>query len=357
MAQKITDFSRLLHDYISTHMTIDKNLSSNTITSYKDAYVLLLEFMKEKYNTDADTITISSFSEDVIREYLVWLEANRDNSISTRNQRLAAIRSLFKYFGSKSPEHLLLSQQINSIPDKAYPLPQIRHLSMEETKLLLSLPDQTTRKGLRDMALLSLLYDSGMRVQELCDICVIDVRLTKPYQINIFGKGRKHRTVPITESVAAILERYIHVYSLDAYEKRTSPLFFNHNGEKLTRQGVTYILKKYAGQIEGIENITPHILRHTKAMHLTDAEINIIYIRDFLGHSDFKTTQRYAKTSVVLKRKALEKLNTLEPIIPSDNIGSSSSEFGNAESDTSESRTADWLDDIDLLTWLNNLGR
>lgn len=191
------------------------------------------------------------------------------------------------------------------------------------------------------MALLCLLYDSGCRVQELADIKVRDVRFTVPPQVTLTGKGRKTRIVPLMKETVAILKNYITCYGLDAPGTADMPLFFNHREEKLTRQGITYIVQKYA-EDAGIEKITPHILRHSKAMHLTEADINPVYIRDFLGHTDLKVTQIYSKTSVAMKRKAIEKLAGQKTPLPE------------AEPVT---KTKDWTDDKDLLGWLNSLGR
>jgi site-specific recombinase XerD len=182
------------------------------------------------------------------------------------------------------------------------------------------------------------MYDSGCRVQELADAKVRDIRMTTPPQITLTGKGQKTRTVPIMIETVNIIKNYINENGLSAQGKLDTPLFFNCKGDKLTRQGISYILQKYTTDI-GFETVTPHVFRHSKAMHLTEADINPAYIRDFLGHTDLKITQIYSKTSVEMKRKAFEKLDLNNTIIPRGNT-----------------KSKDWKDDKNLLDWLNSLG-
>lgn len=217
--------------------------------------------------------------------------------------------------------------------------PIVQYLQSTEIEKLLAAPDPSTKKGLRDQALLCLMYDSGCRVQELADIKVRDLRLSFPEQVSLTGKGRKTRIVPLLKETSSILKKYMQVYRLDEISKQDTPLFFNVRGEKLTRQGITYILQKYADSVH-IECISPHVIRHSKAMHLTDADINPIYIRDFLGHSDLKTTQIYSKTSVATKRKALEKLEASKPLAKDENPSNT-----------------DWTSNESLMDWLKSLGK
>jgi len=170
--------------------------------------------------------------------------------------------------------------------------------------------------------LLSLLYDSAARVQELCDLCVRNVRIDKPYTVTLTGKGNKTRSVPISSNTTEILKTYMAENRLLLSEKQDFPLFFNHQLHKLTRAGITYILKKYCDMAR-VDHplipklISPHILRHSRAMHMLQAGINLIYIRDFLGHAHVTTTEIYAKADTEMKRAALEKVNIcLETNLP-----------------------------------------
>jgi site-specific recombinase XerD len=294
--------------------------------------------MSEIRKVKQEHLEIKDLSVSVLEEFLEWLEQERECSISTRNQRLAAIHSLFRYIGSQQPEYLYQMQQILSIPAKKTSQKAVKYLDVHQVRNLLASPDVSKRKGRRDQALLCLLYDSGCRVQELADIEVKDIRFTTPPQVSLMGKGRKIRTVPLMRKTADILENYIMENRLNATGKTDTPLFYNIRGEKLTRQGITYILKKYSVKID-LPDITSHTMRHSKAMHLTDADVNPVYIRDFMGHTDLKVTQIYSKASVEMKRKIFEKLGAEKSPLP-----------------VNDNASKDWSEDKDLLNWLHSLG-
>jgi len=335
---KTTDFALLVNKFLTEYLGSIRNVSFNTILSYRDTVVLLIAFLSEKHSIRPERLSLATLSPEIICEFLEWLERERKCSISTRNQRLAAIHSFFRYVGSTQPEYLFQTQQILAIPIKKTSQTVVKYLDTPQVKELLAEPDDTTKKGRRDQALLCLLYDSGCRVQELADAKARDVRMTTPPQITLTGKGRKIRTVPLMTETADIIKNYINENGLGPPEKQDTALFFNCKGDKLSRQGITYILQKYTKGI-GLEDTTPHSLRHSKAMHLTEADINPVFIRDFLGHTDLKVTQIYSKTSVEMKRKALAKLNGNPSLIPK-----------------SDTKSKDWTDDKDLISWLNSLG-
>jgi site-specific recombinase XerD len=205
-------------------------------------------------------------------------------------------------------------------------------------KLLLSQPDKKTIKGRRDLTMLSILYDSGCRVQELADLRVRDVVLDNPAVLILTGKGNKVRRVPLMKNTLALLEHYINENSLDKPWKSDYPLFINKQHNKLTKEGIAYIISQYIGSARRTsaivpEKVMPHMFRHSKAMHLLQAGVSLIYIRDFLGHEDIKTTEIYAKCDSELKRKAIE----------------------NAYPDLVDSNLPDWNKDAALLDWLSNL--
>lgn len=333
------DFAFLVSSFLMNYLSNVRNVSSNTIASYRDSIVQLLIYMNDVCDIKPEKIHIKDISVEKVIGYLSWLEDERKCSVKTRNLRLVAIHSLFRYISVQRPEYMFQSQQILAIPEKKTIQTVVKYLLPEEVEKLLAAPDASTRKGVRDQALLCLMYDSGCRVQELADLKVRDIRLEFPEQVSLTGKGRKTRVVPLLKETAAILKRYISLYGLDQIGKQDTPLFFNVHDNKLTRQGITYILQKYAEETN-LNEITPHLLRHSKAMHLTEADINPIYIRDFLGHADLKTTQIYSKTSTAMKRKAIEKLT--DKTMP--------------EMDDKESST-DWNKDTDLLDWLKSLGK
>lgn len=334
-----TDFAVLIRDFMTRYLVATRNVSQNTVLSYRDSYVLLLHCLNECYGLKPENLKVQDVSPDRVKSFLEWLEEKRGCSIRTRNLRLVAIHSLFRYIAVQQPEYLFQAQQILSIPEKKTVQTIVSYLPAADIEALLAAPNPLTTQGLRDQAMLCLLYDSGCRVQELADLTVYNLRLSSPEQVTLTGKGRKTRIVPILKKTAAILSRYIEVYNLDCPSKRGGPLFFNVRGDKLTRQGISYIIKKYADTVN-LDHVTPHIIRHSKAMHLTDADINPIYIRDFLGHSDLKTTQVYSKTSIAMKKKAIESLESTDTFIPKTD----SNPAGN-----------DWCHDKDLMKWLKSL--
>jgi integrase/recombinase XerD len=342
MKSKNNDFAFLVSSFLMNYLAHVRNVSPNTIASYRDSIVSLLAYMNEVGGIKPEKIQIKDLSAEKVTDYLAWIEEERKCSIKTRNLRLIAIHSLFRYISTQKPEYMFQAQQVLAIPEKKTIQPAVKYLHSEEIEKLLAAPDASTKRGLRDQALLCLMYDSGCRVQELADIKVRDLRLSFPEQVSLTGKGRKTRAVPLLKETSAILKRYISIYRLDEIPKQDMPLFFNVHGEKLTRQGITYILQKYAEAVN-LTAVSPHVMRHSKAMHLTEAEINPIYIRDFLGHSDLKTTQIYSKTSTAMKRKAIEKLEK-----------SASSHRDNADG---KIKNTDWNDDKCLMDWLKSFGK
>jgi len=332
---KKNDFALFVSRFFTDYLVGERNLSPNTISSYRDTIVQLIDFLVKDKEVRLEKISMNLISKEIVEEFLDIIENDRNCSISTRNQRLCALHTFFRYVGMSEPEYMFEAQRILSIQKKKDSQTEIHFLTTEKTKELLSAPDTSTKRGRRDQALLCLLYDSGARVQELADLCIQDIRFEKPSHVKLKGKGRKTRTVPLMSETAAILKAYTDENNLDSSKLNEQPLFFNSQGKKLTRQGITYILQKYTNNISA-DNISPHSLRHSKAIHMTEADINPIFIRDFLGHTDLKTTQIYSKTSVEMKRKALEQLN-VHPI------------------PDATKQKADWTEDQDLMAWLKSL--
>jgi len=284
------DFPKYLSSYLSKYLPGQKNASKNTITSYCDTFKLFLIFCEEEKKMKPEKICISDISKELIVEYLSWLEAKRRCSISTRNQRLAVIHSFFHYVQKESPENLHEIQKILYIPVKKHPKTMVPYLTGNETQILLAQPDPSSYEGYRDMVLLSVLYDTGSRVQELVDIKIKDVRLTAPAVITLHGKGRKTRTVPIIGKTAVLLEMYLDKKKYHAgIAKGDNYLFVNQKQQQLSRWGISYILDKYVEMARSNPEflvsfpVTPHVLRHSKSMHLLQSGVNLIYIRDFLG--------------------------------------------------------------------------
>lgn len=310
---KQTDFARTLTRYLTDFLPGQRNVSSNTIKSYRDTFKQLLLYLNEEYDIRPEFIKFENLNADRIRCFMAWLEKIRNVSINTRNQRLAAIHSFYRYAQSECPEILFESQRILGIPFKKKQHSVIKHLTKENLKFLLEQPDISTKKGLRDSAIMSTLYDTGARVQELIDLKVKDVRLTEPAIITLTGKGEKMRSVPLMDKTKHLLRLYMEASHLLENGRQQSPLFHNSRSQSFTRPGIAYILKKYfemarKNHPETIfpEAIHPHMIRHTKAIHLLEAGVNLIYIRDLLGHVSITTTEIYLKADNELKRAALE---------------------------------------------------
>jgi site-specific recombinase XerD len=335
---KPTDFARYLTDFLSIYLPTQKNVSKNTIHSYRDTFKLLINYCQEIKGVQAEGITLSLLSNEWVIGFLEWLEVNRKCSVSTRNQRLAAIHSFFRYIQAEEPAGIFHFQKITAIPIKKAKKTLVEYLTPEAIKLLLEQPDKHTPRGRRDLTLISVLYDSGARVQELIDMKVCDVVLQSPSVVTLIGKGNKIRRVPIMKNTASLLQSYLLENKLDKPWKNEYPLFTNNQHHKLTRKGVGYIIEKYVESSRKTSSLLPlkvnnHMLRHSKAMHLLQAGVNLIYIRDFLGHVDLKTTEIYARADTEMKRKAVE----------------------NIYPDLIDNNLPDWNKDQALLSWLSEI--
>ena len=298
-----------LQKFLNIELRKNINVSENTIISYKYAFISLLEFIIKNYKKNIKDIKLETINKEVIINYLEYLESVKKNSISTRNQRLSAIKSFYNYLALEEIEYLPLCNEILSIKMKKNNQETVKYLSKEGIKEILSLPNTSTKHGIRDLAILTLLYDSGARVQELITLNVCDINFNNK-TLNLYGKGRKSRTIPLLKQTIKILEKYIKIYNINS---NNSLLFFNNRKEPLTRMGITYIINKYVkiakkkNSIEFQIKVTPYIFRHSKAMHLLESGVNLVYIRDFLGHKSVITTEIYAKANPETKRNAIEK--------------------------------------------------
>ncbi len=335
---KPTDFAEHLTAFLSTYLTSQKNVSKNTIYSYRDTFKLLLRYCQDVKQIPAERLNLAKFTAELITGFLDWIESERKCSISTRNLRLTAIHSFLRYVQYEEPSGLLPLQKAMAVPMKKTSKTMVEHLSPEAMQLILAQPDRNSLKGRRDLALLSVLYDTGARVQELIDLRVGDMFLDTPAVIQLTGKGNKTRRVPLMKNTVHVLQRYKLEHKLDRPSKNEHPLFTNNQRNKLTKEGVAHILTKYAATARQTSTIVPlkvrpHMLRHSKAMHLLQAGVNLIYIRDFLGHVDLKTTEVYAKTDTETKRKAIEQ----------------------AYPDLIDDQLPDWNQDQALLSWLSEL--
>lgn len=312
---KATDFANALTDFLGRYLTVECGYSPNTVTTYSYTFSLFIGYMKTVELVKPENLTLDEITKERVIGFLSWIEKERKCSPSTRNARLGALHSFFSYLQYRNVSGLAKWQDILSIKSKKPKAPEMAYLTIEGLKLILRQPDLKTRKGRRDFALLGLLYDSGCRVQELIDLTPSCFRFDETATVRLLGKGNKARVVPLSATQVANLRQYMAEERLTAPECQCHPLFPNPQGNKMSRMAVLNIVKKYQGMARTVspelipEDLGCHSFRHTKAMHMLEAEINLVYIRDFLGHVSTTTTEVYARASEKMKQKALSKLN------------------------------------------------
>jgi site-specific recombinase XerD len=301
---------KLVTGFFVNHLAAERNVSENTSKTYRDGFKLLLKFASQFENCPVTNLQISNLTPEVILKFLDYLEHKRGNSIRTRNARLAMIHSFFQYVIYEDPLSANLCEKVLRIPQKKATFPTLEYLTGEETKQILDSIDRSTPTGRRDYLLIALLYDTGARVQEVLDLTPCDFRFGTPAHVKITGKGRKQRLCPLLPQTVRLVENFLKENNRTLTD--TEPVFKNKQGRKFSRHGVCYILKKYVRIAETNmhsllrRKISPHILRHSKAVHLLQSGIPPVTIKDFLGHVDVRTTQIYVKTDLEAKRKALE---------------------------------------------------
>ena len=338
-----TDFARHLTDFLSRYLPGERNVSAHTVRSYRDAFLLLLRYLRDEKALPPEKVSLEAVDATLILEWLGYLKSTRECVQRTLNQRLAAMHSFFRYIQVEEPPRILQAQRVLAIKAGRHEKKPIAFLGEQEVGALLAQPDTTTKRGSRDAVLLSLLYDTGARSQELRDLRVRDIRCEAPAHVKLTGKGRKTRYVPLMDPTVALLRAHLSAHGLDRPEHANLPLFQGRPDCPLSRSGLRYLLQKHARAAKKHgpslmigDRIGPHCLRHTKAMHLLEAGVHPIHIRDLLGHEDVKTTTEiYARASVAAKRRVLERAGSnVQP--PDATLGA-------------------WRQDKDLLSWLRSL--
>ena len=305
--------STLITDFFIPHLARERNASQHTVAAYRDAIKMLLSFAARFQGRTVDRLCFSDLSVEVVLQFLNHLETDRGNTIRSRNARLAALHSFFRYAMSREPALASSCQRLLAIPFKKCTRPTLGYLTEDELKSLLDQVDREAVNGERDYVLLALLYDTGARVQELLNLKPSDFRLQRPALVRITGKGRKERICPLLPQTARLVDRFI---AETGRAEDGGPCFVNRYGQTLSRHGVRYLLKKYLAAAHketprmGRPGISPHTLRHTKAMHLLQAGLPLITIKDILGHADIKSTEIYVETDLEMRRKALERVGT-----------------------------------------------
>lgn len=291
--------------FLLEHLVADLNLSRNTQASYRDALALLLPFAATQQGHAIDQLAIEGLTPDIVRRFLAHLEDERHCAGSTRNQRLAAIHAFARFIGARSPEHLAWCSELTAIPFKKTAKGTLPYLEKPEMDALLAAPNRRTSQGARDHALLVFLYNAGARADEAARLTVADLDLGASPAAKVVGKGNKTRLCPLWPSTAGELKTIV------ATRKGHEPVFLNRRREAITRFGVYDLVKRYAARAAqrvpsiGAKRVSPHVIRHTTAVHLLRAGVDINTIRAWLGHVSLDTTNIYAEVDLTMKAKAL----------------------------------------------------
>jgi integrase/recombinase XerD len=335
----MTTLGSLLYHFLLDYLPQQKGLRPNTVSSYRDTLRLLLAAVAADTRQGVSKLQLEQLTFERVLDFLRDLEQCRHNGISTRNQRLAALHTFFEYIGRQVPEMLHVSEKVSAIPIKRVAAPEMCFMSREEVQRLFEqLPDRG-RYALRDRVLLLFLYNTGARVQEVSDLRLAHLTLTSPASVHLHGKGDKWRSCPLWEETVRALRALIdqrHIVGPEA------PLFTAANGQALTRYGIYKRVRKYAADIEDNDasprprRITPHVFRHSTAVHLLEAGVEVNVIRGWLGHVSLDTTNRYAEITLRMKEEALklcepEEDSVNRPVQPS------------------------WQKDDELMHWLSSL--
>jgi site-specific recombinase XerD len=304
-----------LRDFFGDYLPKLRGMSPHTIASYRDSLVLLLRFVAREQKGDVSLLDFKNLDSQQVISFLAYLERERHNGGTTRNVRLSAIHAFFRYVAARHPDRLEYCQRIIAIPFKRARQRTVEYLEYEEIQQILSTIDQTTCDGRRDYTLLSILFNTGARVQEALNLRGCDLQLTKPYQVRLLGKGRKERFCPLWPQTARLLRDFCKEKGLDLQSQ--ARVFLNRRDEPLTRFGVRYLLRKYLDlakeQVPGLANkrLHPHSLRHSTAVALLKSGVDLSTISQWLGHESPSTTNKYATLDLEMKRKALAKIKPI----------------------------------------------
>lgn len=327
----------ILYSFFTDHLAVQKGLRPASVRSYRDTVRLLLPFVAADKGCRITRLALEDLTCDRVLRFLRHLEENRGNHVRTRNQRLAALHTLFEYIANRVPEMLSVCQQVAAIPTKRTAPPEVRYLEPDEISALLERVPARGRWVLRDRAIILFLYNTGARAQETADLRVGDLDL-EAARVRLNGKGQKWRTCPLWRETVRLLRVLI-----DRAASPDAPVFSSFRQRPLTRIGVYRVVCRHARSIERRSSnargrrITPHVLRHTTAVHLLESGVEPNVIRAWLGHANVATTDRYAEITVRTKEAALR---TCEP--PPEVVGAIP-------------RRPVWRDDPALLKWLGSL--
>ncbi|TMR08160.1 integrase [Nonomuraea turkmeniaca] len=310
----MTSLAPILQGFFTERLA-QRRCSPNTVTAYRDTFRLLLLHAQQQLGRPPSALDLTDIDSTFVGGFLDHLEHERGNSITTRNARLAAVHSLFRYAALRCPEHALLIQRVLAIPHKRRDSTQVCFLTRPETDALLAAPDRATPLGRRDHLLLLIALQTGLRVSELIALTCADAVLGTGAHLRCTGKGRKQRCTPLTKPTARLLQQWI----THRQATPTDPLFPTRTGQHLSRDAVADLLAKHLPAATATcptlatKNVTPHTLRHSAAMALLQAGIDTVTIALWLGHANTKSTDIYLHADLALKERALARTALHEP--------------------------------------------
>jgi site-specific recombinase XerD len=302
-------FAALLENFFTQRLMLQRRVSAHTIASYRDTFRLLLQFIQSRLHMAPSTLALEDIDAPVVVSFLDHLEKARAVTARTRNLRLTAIHSFFRYVAFEAPTHAAQIQRVLAIPAKRFQRALVPFLSRQEVDVLLGAPDQRTWSGRRDHALILLAVQTGLRLSELTGLRQEDLHVATGAHVRVTGKGRKERCTPLSKNTRAVLAAWLR----EPRRAPEQPLFPNARGGQLSSHGVHYLLAKHVLAAAEVcpslkqKRVSPHVLRHTTAMDLLHEGNEQCVIALWLGHESIETTQVYLDADLEMKQRILDK--------------------------------------------------
>jgi site-specific recombinase XerD len=302
-------FATLLEGFFTRRLISQRRASPHTIASYRDTFRLLLRFAQQRMRKAPSDLALGDVDAALVLACLDEQEQCRGTSARTRNLRLTAIHSFFRYVAFESPAHAAQAQQVLAIPSKRFARTLVNYLTRAEVDALLAAPDRSSWSGRRDHALILLAVQTGLRLSELTGLQREDLSMGTGSHVRVIGKGRKERCTPLSKATGTVLAAWLR----EPLKSTDQPLFPNARGGRLSSHGVHYLLAKHVATASGnchslaSKRVTPHVLRHTTAMDLLLAGVEQSLIALWLGHESIETTQKYLDANLALKEHVLAK--------------------------------------------------
>ena len=313
-----TSLPALLRGFFEDYLVAQRDVSPNTIFAYRDSIKLFLRFAARRTGRQVIRLRLADLGPITVLSFLDYLEVERRNCVATRNCRLVAVHRFFGYVADRDPRHADLCRRVLDIPIKKTTSSAMTYLDRDEVKALLAAPLPAHRLGRRDIALLTLLYNTGARASEAVALSIKDVRFEPPSQVRLFGKGRKERACPLWQETVDALRAYLQ--QRNDGSQPDAPLFLNAHRKRISRFGVVTILKRHVATAAtqqpslAAKHISPHSIRHTAAMHLLQSGVELNVIKSWLGHVSITTTSQYIEIDMEMKRKAIERCTPPVPV-------------------------------------------